>query len=217
MTRLFFLLSGCIAFVDSLNNFLVQGRADTLKVLRKIVRDRDAKVVPFDPYASGNVAWQATTPKDLHSREFQKAMEGQQSIKVASSRGAESGHCKPIDLIDCSVFDSDEITYKDLVDLLASIRDADSGRERSVLVKDLANELAKNIIVTVIFTILIMVAIFEIFVGAINWDDCPVKDWIPMWLVISGSTNCLRYIVAIALALKIHAMFLRWLDTVEIL
>lgn len=44
MTRIFFLLSGCIAFVDSLNNFLVQGRADTLKVLRKIVRDRDAKV-----------------------------------------------------------------------------------------------------------------------------------------------------------------------------
>ncbi|RCN52360.1 hypothetical protein ANCCAN_01402 [Ancylostoma caninum] len=95
MTRLFFLISGCIAFVDSLNNFLVQGRADTLKVFRKIVRDRDAKVVPFDPYASGSVAWQATVPKDLHSRDFHKSMRRQHSMKVTSSGGAESGRKSP--------------------------------------------------------------------------------------------------------------------------
>ncbi|EYB89606.1 hypothetical protein Y032_0230g2983 [Ancylostoma ceylanicum] len=91
MTRLFFLLSGCIAFVDSLNNFLVQGRADTLKVLRKIVRDRDAKVVPFDPFPNANVAWQATVPKDLQSRKLHKSFRGQQSTKVASAGRAESG------------------------------------------------------------------------------------------------------------------------------
>ncbi|EYB89607.1 hypothetical protein Y032_0230g2984 [Ancylostoma ceylanicum] len=93
---------------------------------------------------------------------------------------------------------------RNLVDLLATIRDADSGRERSILIKGIANELAKNIIVAVILTILVVVAIFEIFVGVMNWDDCPVQNLIPLWLLVSGSTSCLRYIVAIALAMKVR-------------
>ncbi|EYB89608.1 hypothetical protein Y032_0230g2984 [Ancylostoma ceylanicum] len=95
---------------------------------------------------------------------------------------------------------------RNLVDLLATIRDADSGRERSILIKGIANELAKNIIVAVILTILVVVAIFEIFVGVMNWDDCPVQNLIPLWLLVSGSTSCLRYIVAIALAMKVSTI-----------
>ncbi|KAK6733910.1 hypothetical protein RB195_017586 [Necator americanus] len=95
---------------------------------------------------------------------------------------------------------------KKLIDLLASIRDADSARERSLLVKEIANEIAKNLVLTAVITVLILVSIFEIFIGLVNMNDCPVNKKIPIWLVVSGGTSCLRYIVATILSVKINKM-----------
>ncbi|KHJ80866.1 hypothetical protein OESDEN_19454 [Oesophagostomum dentatum] len=93
---------------------------------------------------------------------------------------------------------------RDLVDLLSSIRDADSGSERSVLVKEVMNELAKNVAMAGVLTALVIISIFEVFIGAVNVDNCRVMEMIPVWLMISGSASCLRYSVAIVVSLRDH-------------
>ncbi|KAK6750036.1 hypothetical protein RB195_002186 [Necator americanus] len=90
MTRILSLFSICVAFVDSLNNLLVQGRAHTLRALRKIVRERDATVVPFDPFASPRVAWEISPSKDDRSRVFGKTMKKQHSKESEHGNAAES-------------------------------------------------------------------------------------------------------------------------------
>uniref|UniRef100_A0A7I4YLG1 HMA domain-containing protein n=1 Tax=Haemonchus contortus TaxID=6289 RepID=A0A7I4YLG1_HAECO len=110
MARIFVLLTTWIAFVHSLNDFLVQGRADTLKVLRRIIRERDARVIPHDPFANSQVAWQTTVPRDTFLRDFHSAMEVERSKRDISNAVIESGHCEHIDLMDCSDFETDEMT-----------------------------------------------------------------------------------------------------------
>ncbi|KAK5965363.1 hypothetical protein GCK32_015675 [Trichostrongylus colubriformis] len=90
MARVFFLLTTWIAFVHSLNDFLVQGRSDTLKVLRKIIREREAKIIPHDPLAHSQLAWEVTVPRDVASRDFHSAMEVERSKRDISTAVIES-------------------------------------------------------------------------------------------------------------------------------
>uniref|UniRef100_A0A183FFQ9 Transposable element Tc3 transposase n=1 Tax=Heligmosomoides polygyrus TaxID=6339 RepID=A0A183FFQ9_HELPZ len=114
MTRLVVVLTTCMAFVHSLNDFLVQGRSDTLRVLRKIIRERDAKPtnfrIPRDPFANSQMAWEAIVPRDVATRNFHSAVEVERSKRDISNAVIESGHCEHIDLMDCSDFETDEMT-----------------------------------------------------------------------------------------------------------
>uniref|UniRef100_A0A1I7XHV7 Glucosylceramidase n=1 Tax=Heterorhabditis bacteriophora TaxID=37862 RepID=A0A1I7XHV7_HETBA len=98
MTRLLFVLTTCAAFVHSLNNFLVQGRADTLRVY------------PHDPFSGSVPAWQPVVPKDVAVRSFHKAAQTERGRRDISNAVIESGHCEHIELMDCSDFETDEMT-----------------------------------------------------------------------------------------------------------
>ncbi|WKY04178.1 hypothetical protein Q1695_005283 [Nippostrongylus brasiliensis] len=117
MARVVVLFTTWIAFVHSFSDMLVQGRSDTLKVLRKIIREREAKVMPHDPFASPQMAWQASVSRDINSRRLHTAAGSERSRRDISRAVVESAQCDHIDLINCSDFESDEKT-RELVDIL---------------------------------------------------------------------------------------------------
>ncbi|KAK5972220.1 hypothetical protein GCK32_007101 [Trichostrongylus colubriformis] len=85
---------------------------------------------------------------------------------------------------------------------VAKLKDSDlTPSERALVTGQLAHHLATGICALAIFAMFLIIAICEIIVGALNIDNCPVKKMIPIWLIVSGSSSCLRYILAIGLAI----------------
>ncbi|KJH47383.1 hypothetical protein DICVIV_06546 [Dictyocaulus viviparus] len=88
---------------------------------------------------------------------------------------------------------------KSMFIILKRFRDAESISERSLICREIAYDFSTSLIAMFLFGIFITMAIIEIVVGSINIDLCPVNRLIPIWLIVSGSTSCLRYITTIAI------------------
>ncbi|KHJ98731.1 hypothetical protein OESDEN_01280 [Oesophagostomum dentatum] len=84
-----------------------------------------------------------------------------------------------------------------LASILASLRAADSARERSELVRASLHAMARTVTAVIMFALLLCVALLELTIGALKWGSCPVSPWIPLWLVVSGILGILRNVSGI--------------------
>ncbi|XGW30723.1 hypothetical protein V3C99_009580 [Haemonchus contortus] len=85
--------------------------------------------------------------------------------------------------------------------LVAKIRNSDGSLETIRLSSNLAHELVTGMCAMFMFGLFLIVAIVEIVVGSLNVENCPVNRMIPIWLIVSGGISCLRYVLAIGLAI----------------
>uniref|UniRef100_A0A8R1IWS9 Secreted protein n=1 Tax=Caenorhabditis japonica TaxID=281687 RepID=A0A8R1IWS9_CAEJA len=119
MRRLIIVLTTC-AFAEAIGTMLVQGHADTIKVLRNIVRHSQSPS-HLPP------KWHPLPPEDVTSQVLSIPSRHQHPGKskphkkvhfVGKGRArrhignvvVESGQCDHVDLMDCSDFETDEMT-----------------------------------------------------------------------------------------------------------
>ncbi|CAD6198056.1 unnamed protein product [Caenorhabditis auriculariae] len=117
MRRLVLAFATCAAVADCIGSMLVQGRADTIRALRTIVR-HSATVSPTAEFPEN--AWESSSVpipreplRDLpETRRSQKIrfLKRDRPRRHISNAVIESGHCEHVDLMDCSDFETDEMT-----------------------------------------------------------------------------------------------------------
>ncbi|PIC35223.1 hypothetical protein B9Z55_014648 [Caenorhabditis nigoni] len=118
MRRILIVLTTC-AFADAIGTMLVQGRPDTIRTLRDIVRhsshpshstshlDDRTPEVPSQPEIIINEPKTSSShPKKRNVRFIGKARARRHIGNVV----VESGQCDHVDLMDCSDFETDEMT-----------------------------------------------------------------------------------------------------------
>ncbi|EFO93174.1 hypothetical protein CRE_10223 [Caenorhabditis remanei] len=119
MRRLLIVLTTC-AFADAIGTMLVQGRADTIRTLRDIVRHSS---IPSHPSSHREIKHRnqeipnnpeviIEEPKtSFHSKKRNVRFLGKaRARRHIGNVVVESGQCDHVDLMDCSDFETDEMT-----------------------------------------------------------------------------------------------------------
>ncbi|CAB3406236.1 unnamed protein product [Caenorhabditis bovis] len=110
---LLIIFATCAAFADAIGTMLVQGHADTIKTLRNIVM-KSAKITHHRDQSTWHLpAPEVTTmPSDdpLDRPPKLKTLGKLRARRHISNVVVESGQCDHIDLVDCSDYETDEMT-----------------------------------------------------------------------------------------------------------
>ncbi|CCD73066.2 uncharacterized protein CELE_M01H9.5 [Caenorhabditis elegans] len=125
MRRLLIVLTTC-AFTDAIGTMLVQGRADTIRTLRDIVRNSAHPPTSLHRPLHKETPERLSTPPGMiintenpipHlSKKLKNAKRHVKFVGKARARRhignvvVESGQCDHVDLMDCSDFETDEMT-----------------------------------------------------------------------------------------------------------